>query len=200
MTHLETRSLHGNDSGFLGGSQRLGVDSERFGGAHHCREAAGIVGGGNDEQLLGVFGQSVHAVEEQPLDVPGQGQRLGDRILARELLGGERGMELDQEERIPPRLLDEELLYRLIDLAFSCSGEQRRRRLRVEPVQLEIREAPRVEVRFVDLTCCEEHDDALCLQSTGNEEQCVARRAVEPLHIVDQAEELVLALPAPTAA
>jgi hypothetical protein len=60
---------------------------------------------------------------------------------------------------------------------------------RVESAETELRESGRLEVSNLALPGGEEHDDRLDLEPPGDEDKGVGGRVVEPLCIVDEAEE-----------
>ena len=67
--------------------------------------------------------------------------------------------------------------------------DQRLGRSRVEPAHVKLREPGGLEASDLALAGGEEHRDAFRIEAPGDKDKCVRRRVVEPLRIVDEAQE-----------
>ncbi len=86
----------------FGGCELFGPGAEGGGGPQDGREVAGLLGGGHEQERLGGRREPGHLSVEGELEAAGERQAAG-RARARGL-GGERGGEFGQGERVAPRL------------------------------------------------------------------------------------------------
>ena len=118
------------------------------------------------------------------LSPTGTGCGSGSRAL--QLLAAQAAAQLEQGERIPAGRCDERLGDLRRDPHVRIVIEQRDGGLRVETSELELWESPRTEALAAG---GEEHDDAFRLEPPRRERERAGRRLVEPVRVVDHAEE-----------
>ena len=104
---------------------------------------------------------------------------------ARQFRGTHRARQLQQRERVPARLGDEPLADVIVEPAGDDRGQQRARVVVVEPGELELGQT-RKPVRF---THREHHRDGLGEQPAGDEPEHLRGGLVEPLQVVDDAQQ-----------
>ncbi len=114
------------------------------------------------------------------------------RLCPRELSLAQGGGELEQGERVAARLGDQAVAELRRELDACRPVDQRLRGRRVEPAQSQLREPGRLEAPNVPFASAEEHDDALGFEPSGDEDERVRGCVVEPLGIVDQAQERLI--------
>jgi hypothetical protein len=165
------------------------VDPELGRCRQHEPELLRIVCSRDEEQALRVLGKPANALEEDLLDPARQRQRLGERLGAGELRRRERRGHLEQRERVAVRLLDQPVDHGDIDVQAGSAFEQRRRRLGVERADEERGDAGRFETAHVSFSRSEDHEDPLGLEAPCHEQQRVGRGVVEPVRIVDEAQD-----------
>jgi hypothetical protein len=149
-----------------------------IGGEDH-RGVAGVVGGGHQQQLPGGPGQPADAVTEDPLEPLGQRQPVVERVAAVELRGGEGRRQLSQRERVAAGERHEAGHHRGRDVA-----EQRARRGLVERPEHHLGHRLRRRGAGRD-----QHRDRLGGEPAGGEGERVGGPAVDPLGVVDQAQQ-----------
>ena len=189
VAKLEPRSSHVREPGLLGAVERLGRSSELRGRAQHGRELAAVVRGGDEQKRLRLLRQPMHARKEGVLDAGADRYRPEQRLGARKLRLAQGRGELEQRERVAARLRDEPVANVCRECDARVAIDQRGGRRRVEPAQVELREPGRLEAANLALAGGEKHGDALCLEPPGDEDERVRGCVVEPLRIVDEAEE-----------
>jgi hypothetical protein len=97
----DRRPGHRDQSGLLGGRQRVRRDPELLCPAYDRGEFAAVVSGRDDQELLRRLGKPTHPLQEQPFGGLRQRQRRRERLGPGELFRAEGGGELDQRERVP---------------------------------------------------------------------------------------------------
>ena len=130
-------------------------------------------------------GQARQALKQRPNQSRAHGQRLVDRLLARELRIGEQARHLQQRERVAVRAADEQLrdLRRRRPVRRV---EHRSRRSRVEPLHRQRRQIASRSGEDPARPCGDDHGDAFFSEPTRSEQKCIGRRRIEPLSIVDE--------------
>jgi hypothetical protein len=118
-------------------------------------------------------------------DRDGGEQRLG----ARELRLTQRRRELEQGERVAACLDDKSVADLRRERCAHLVIDQRPRRRRVESTQLQFGEPAGLEASKLAFAGGKQHDDALDLEPPGDEDECVRGRVVEPVRIVDEAQD-----------
>jgi hypothetical protein len=96
--------------------------------------------------------------------------------------------QLEQRERVAARLGDDSLAYRVVHRPGNDGRQERLRIVTVEAANGEIAQ-PAEPVLLAGLTCGEEKPDGLGHQPTRGEGERLDRRPVDPLRVVDEAEE-----------
>lgn len=173
--------------GPFGRFEVLDARTELPGGLQHRAEAPGVVGGGHQQYQPGGLGQPPDLFQEAVLDPAAQaGGRLGQcqRAQSAGALGGRQGGgQLDQGQRVAPGLL-----HHAIGDVRGQPGEQFGGGRTVQTLDEQPRQALHGGARG-PVADGEEHHDALRAQSARGEGQHVHRRPVDPLGVVDQAEQ-----------
>ena len=113
-------------------------------------------------------------------------------LCPRELSFAQRGGKLEQGERVAARLSDKPVAELRRELDACRAVDQRLSRRRVEPAQLQLGEPGCLEVANVALASAEKHDDAFRFEPPGDEDERVCGCVIEPLSIVDQAQERLI--------
>ncbi len=133
-------------------------------------------------------GELPAAVEEDPFDPVGEVQLRGERRGALELGLAELGGELEQGQRVAPRLGHQPV----DDLRGRCGAQalvqQRAGGLGVETGEHQLVQAVGPERSLGAVPSGEDHEDAVGVDPTCTEEQGVSRGGVEPVRIVDEAQ------------
>jgi hypothetical protein len=96
--------------------------------------------------------------------------------------------QLDQAERVALRLGQDPVPCLTGQLRPAMLDQERRRRGRVQPTDLQLGQARSGERRVV-VTCGEDDRDRLGAQAAGREHQRLGRGPVQPLCVVDQAHQ-----------
>jgi hypothetical protein len=167
----------------LGRLERARVDSEAI---ESVDDELGRVRGrdGRDEHCPSrVRRERLGPPRERPLDRRPCRERAFEGRGSRELLLREQSRQLEQRERVPRR----RLVQSVGDVGDDI-GNQARGRLARQSVERERVDARRLEGPLRVVSGRVEHEHAIRLQPPRCEEQRVLRRAVEPLHVVDDDE------------
>ena len=171
-------------------SRRGARDSRRRAGAEHRCEPAAVLYRHEGQQPLRRRGQRAHPLEEHALDVRRQRNLIREPFGAGELPGRESLGKLDEGEGVAGRLTDQAIADGRGDLAIDGVRDELARSGVVEAVEHELGQAAGVEAGVAHAVASgEEHDDALALQPPRDEQQRVGRRHVEPLRVVDEAQD-----------
>ena len=123
------------------------------------------------------------------LDAGGQRQRHRQAEAARELGGRKPARELDQSEWIPAGLGDDLLEHGLVEPRGEDGLQQRPCIPAAERIDAELREAGQSAAHVTRREC---ERDPLGQQAASHERERSGRCAVEPLRVVDQAQERLL--------
>ena len=178
-------------AGVLGGLERRGIDPHRVERGRDRLDLRLVRerGGDDQERALRIARQGCGAPGERPLERGAGRHRLRQRLPARQLVRAEQASDLEQRERVPVRRLTEALRHvRVGNLAVA--GEEQHRVLvgqrgelePIDPRQVGVVPSPVRSRR-------EEEHDGVGDESLGREQQCIGRRPVEPLCIVDDDEQ-----------
>jgi hypothetical protein len=170
----------------LGFLERPHLDAERLRPAHQDRGIAGLVGGGEEQQLLTLLGEPAGALEELGLQPGAQRQRLG-RICAVERL-----VQLQQREGIAAGRGHQPVAN--VGRHFSARElrQQPARGIGVDPLELELRDPGGVERARLAGASAEDQGDRLGLEPAGDEGERVGGGLVQPMGVVDHAEQRLL--------
>ena len=188
MAQLDVGSRDADEADLLRRAERLSADPCHLSSPQHRRERTRLVGGNQQELPLRRGRQAPDALQEQRFDVAGQRERLRQRLGARELCPREGGRELDERERVPGRLLDQASAHRRRD-PRADAADQRSGRIGIERRQRQLGDVPSLEPTLVAFARREQEHDSFRLQAPRDEQQRVRRRVVEPLGIVDEAQQ-----------
>ena len=174
-------------SGFLGRVQDAPVEPRLGQRVEYRLHAFPTARGRQHQPSACPVGQTRLALKQRPNQSRAHGQRLVDRLLARELRIGEQAGDLEQRERVAVRAADEQLrdLRRRRPVR---SVEHRPRRSRVEPLHRQRRQIDSGSGEDPARPCGDDHGDAFFSEPTRSEQKCVDRRGIEPLRIVNEHE------------
>ena len=189
VAKLELGAARVRQARLLGAIERLRSDSELRCGTQDRRELTAVVGRGDEQERLRVRRQPLDPRQERALDPGADGDGGEHRLGARQLRLAQGRGELEQRQRIAARLDDEPVAYLGRERDARVAIDQGPGRLLSEPAQAELREPGRLEAPKLTLPGGEQDHDALGLEPPGDEDECVRGRVVEPLRIVDEAQE-----------
>ena len=167
---------------------RLG-DPELLRGAPQKRRVADRFCGRQEQQPPRVAGKPRQSPREALLDPGGQRQRRRQAEAARELGGRQPARELHERERIPAGLGDDPLKHGLVEPRGEDGLQQRPCIPAAERIDAELREAGQSAAHVTRREC---ERDPLGQQAASHERERSGRCAVEPLRVVDQAQERLL--------
>ena len=122
------------------------------------------------------------------LDAAGQGPRIGQPETARHLGRGQAARQLQQGERVAARLGHDPVAHALVQAPEDRGGEQCARVGVGKPVHVELRQADE-RVLLRRLADGEHHRDPLGQQTPGDEREHQRGGLVEPLRVVDHADQ-----------
>ncbi len=163
-------------------SRGLGTDPEPARGPPHPHRIAGRIGRRQQQQPPRLRWQGVDAPAEAVLNPPRQ--RAGQPEPARQLRRRRRARQLQQRQRIAPRFGDDLLAHPRIDRPGQRRIQQRPRITLRQTLDLELRQPSQLTVRNPG----RKHQAyRFGPQPTRHERQCLRRRAVKPLRVIDQA-------------
>ena len=152
------------------------------------QQRLGVGGRGPQQRLAGPGRELEHLREECPRQDVGRRQRVRQRVAAGQLARGQRRRQVPQGERIAGgrggQLAGDLGGY----LGARLAGEQLPGVVRAQPLQLEHLDARRRELRH-RRPHGEHHRDPLGAQPARGEHQRLRRRRVQPVGIVDQADD-----------
>ncbi len=149
--------------------------------------ALGVVGRRGEQREPRRRGQPRDALVEHALEPARHRQRLGQRLVARELGGAQRGRQLDERQRVAVGLLEQPLAD-LRRRGGRRVREQLGGRRGVEPLDRVRRHVGRLEHTHVALARGEQEHDALGVEPPCDELQRVRGPGVEPMRVVDEAQ------------
>ena len=169
-------------------SSRVGGNAESRSGAPEQQRIAERLGGGNEEQLLGLRGQPADSAEEARFDTARERHRVRTGEATDEARRRDAARELEERQRVAAALRDDPIEDALVE---------RPKRRRCEQLTcLRLRESgdPKLPqagepVGRAHVPHREDHEHALRLEAPGDEREDLGRGVVEPLRIVDQGDE-----------
>jgi hypothetical protein len=189
MPEHHRRPVEAHQVGELLGLQHRRVQAQPPGGAADGGELAGALGRGQQQQRLGVGVVPADAVQERPLQLPGQRQRLLQRLGAGPLPRGERGRQLQQRQRVAAGLLQQAAADRGGEPAGPALLQQRRGGVGVQAGKAQLAHPGRVHRAPLAAPQRDQQRDRLGLQPARGERQRRKRRRVRPVGVVDQAQQ-----------
>ena len=132
-----------------------------------------------------VVGEGLHAAHEGPLDALVQRQVEAQRRAAGALVVAERARQLEQRERVAAGDVDQ-----LVAHDRGQGAVEQGPRLGVaQPGEPQLGQPVRLERARVALARSDQHGDRVGLQPPGDEHERLGRRAVEPVGVVDHAQQ-----------
>ena len=172
----------------LGGNHGGAVDSQlRRGPRDHSRVANGL-GRGDVKKPLRLRRKRSHAAQETLLDAARQPPSLGQREAADKLGLSQPSRQLQQRERVAPRLGHDPVANLLVEPSRHHALQQQACIGVAETREHELRQA--VELLHVTRVANREHHrDRLCVEPPRDERQDRHRLRVQPLDVVEQADE-----------
>ncbi len=178
-------------AGVLGGLERRGIDSHGVQCGCDCLDLRLVRerGGDDQERALRVGRQRRGAAGERTLERGPRGDRLRQRLTARQLIGAEQAADLEERERVPVRRFAQVLRHVRVG-RFAVTGEQYDRVLVCQRAELEALDARQLGVAGAAVRPGrEEEHDGVRDEPLGGEQERVGSRAVEPLGVVDDDEQ-----------
>ena len=171
----------------LGGRRhRLERDAQPPGGPPHQRRVTGRVGRRQPQQPPGRRRHGVQLAAETVFDPAGQRHRPGKPEPARQLPGRQPARQLDQGQRVAPGLGHDLVAHPLVQRRGQHRAEQRPRVVLPQAGHGEFAQSG--QVRAWDAGP-EHHGDRVGRQPPHRERQRLRRGPVQPLLVVDQADQ-----------
>ena len=172
------------------GRRRRGLGSEPeplCGPPQHRRVADGL-GRRDQQQLLRLRREHLEAPAEALLDMTCQGSRGWMCESARRLIRCQPQRQLEQRERISARLGDDAVAHLLVQRHPDDRGQQRPRIILTKTFDHQLREPGRVALLGARADS-EDDADRLRQQAARHERQRLRRGTIQPLRIIDQADQ-----------
>jgi hypothetical protein len=179
-------------SRFRGGRRRLGSDAELLGGAPHQRRVADWLGRGRQEEPPGLRRKRLETPPEALLDAARHRHGLGHPVAAGQLRRRHRARQLQQRQRVAARFGDDAVPHPFVELDVDRGLEQRARIGLAQAPHRHVRQARQLGL-VADLADREDEGDRLGIEAAGDERQRLRRRAVEPLRVVHDAQQRLVA-------
>ena len=172
----------------LGLVRRRRLDAEPIRRAPHEDGIVGRLRRHQQQQQPGVLGQRVELPQEALLDPPRQRLGLQQPEPAGQLRRGQPARQLEDRQRVAVRLGDEPVAAPVVEPGGD-DGREQGARVRVgEPAERQLGQADELA-----LVCrrarCEHERDRLGQQPARDEPEDLARGVVEPLDVVDEAQQ-----------
>jgi len=175
-----------------GGLRRLSLDAEGRRGAPEERGIPNRVGRRQQHQSLRRLRQCGYALSEVILDLARQGSRAGQLEPAGELSDAPTPRQLHQRQRIAAGLGDQPVADTIIESARDDRRQQGARIVILKPPERQLRQI--CQFAFVARLPNRQHDrDRFRQQPPGDEPENLRRGGVEPLRVVDEAQQRPLA-------
>jgi hypothetical protein len=185
MAEAHPRAIGRQQAGALDGVEGVGAHADALRGAQQRPDLAAVVGRREQEHPSRVVRQRRHPGHEGLLDALIERQVEAQRCAARELVVAERAGQLEQGEWIAAGDADELLAH---DRGQGAVEEACRLGC-AQPRERQLGQPGRVEMPRVTLARPDEHGDRIGLQAPGDEDERVGGGAVEPVRVVDHAEQ-----------
>ena len=167
------------------------VEAQAIGGLEEEHGIADRLGGRDQQQPLRRRGQPLHPAGEGLLDAGRQGSGIGQPEAARQLRRVAAARQLEQRQRVAGRLADDAVSDAIVQRACDHRLQQRSRVVVAETFDHELRQPLQLAV-LAGLAEPEDQRDRLGEQPARDEREDLRRGAVEPLRIVDQADQRLL--------
>jgi hypothetical protein len=174
--------------GRLGRSGRVLADPELLEGAPQQGRVADRVGRRREHESSRVGRERLEPSQEAALDAAGQRRRIRQAEAARQLGRGQAAWQLEQRERVAARLRDDPLAHPLVHGPHDRRLQQRASVVVGQATDDQLREPVELDA-VAGLAHREDQRDALGQEPAGDERQRLHRDAVQPLGIVDDADQ-----------
>ena len=174
--------------GLLGRPARATSDPELVGRAPQQAHVADRLGCRHQQQALGLARKRADPLHKGFLDAAGQRPRVGKSEPARELRGRQPTRQLQQREGVTAGLGDDLIAHVLVQPPGQGRRQQPPRVVVGEPADDQLRQAGEL-VDVARLANREHHGDSLRQQAPRHERKRLRGGPIEPLRIVDQANE-----------
>jgi hypothetical protein len=186
------RAVQSDQPAALGLGEVRAIEAEALGRQLDGGEVAGLVGGGEQQQPPGRLGQAGDAGAERLFHSRAHGRRAEDRLGTGQLVLAQRGRQLEQRERIAARRRHEARQDVGRRHPVEPIGEESVGVVVAERLQGELGDAGRREGPEVPLAHGHDHGDRLSLESARGEHERLGRGTIQPLRVVDAAEQRTL--------
>jgi hypothetical protein len=180
-----------DEAGGLRGAGGGGLEPEPVGGAHEQRQVPDRLGRRDQHELARGVGQRLDPPQEAALDAMREGHRARDPEPAAELGRRQPVGQLEQRERVPPRLGDDPVAKLLVEPPADRRLQQGARVVVRQPLDHELRQAVQRQV-VARLADREDQAHGLREQAPRDEGERLRRRLVLPLRVVDDADQRAL--------
>ena len=161
-------------------------DGQPLGGPPHQRPVAGRIGRRQLHQPSGLVRQGVQLPGEAVLDPARQRSGTGQPESAGQLRGGQPARQFQQRQRVPAGLRHDQVADPRVQRPGQCRIQQRPRVLVCQPADFQLRQPGQARAR---LTGREHQPDRVGAQPPRRESQRLRRGLVQPLLVVDQADQ-----------
>ena len=167
---------------------RVHADAEQRGGPPQHARVPHRLGRGRQEQQLRVARQRPDTLEESVFDAARQPARFGKAESARELRRRQAAWELDQRERVSPRLGEDLRSHARVDQPGDRRGQQRLGGIVRQSLDHQFRQS-RECIHLAGLAQREHEAQPLGQQPARHEGERLRGHPVEPLRVVDDAHQ-----------
>ena len=188
MAKAQDRSVYPHQSDRLGGIEGSLRQLELGRRAERDRQLARLLGGGDQERLVGRRRQPIDTLGEGRTEPRGQRQRRGKRGLARELVVREREGQLEQRQRVAGGLADQPRANRR-RRPRRAAIEQQVGGCAIKAAHDKVIQPRRVEAPAFNLARAEQDRHSFGDEPSSHERKRVRGWDIKPLCIVDQAQD-----------
>jgi hypothetical protein len=165
-----------------------GVDAETLGRAPQQERIPDRLGRGGQQQDAGVIRQRLEAADEALLDPVRNHVRRRDPESAGELGRGHPPRQLEQRQRVAPRLRDDPVPHALVQHELHRRAEERAGVAVAQAGDLQVGDVPEL---LAGLAGGEHDPDRLRQQAPHDEPEREGGGVIEPLRVVDDAQQLL---------
>src|ERR687896_1749225 len=189
MAELKLSLLHSEETDTLGRVEVLCDDPQELRRLKHCCPPARIVDRADEQDRLRLCRKLSDPLKKGAFKALAGWERHGQGVVPQELLCAQDVWKLEEGEGVSFGSLDEASGHVRCDFDPSPRAQQLCRRLAVESSDIELRDAGSVEGPNITLARGKQQHDPFRLQSSSDEDQRARGRLVQPVGIVDQADE-----------
>ena len=172
----------------IGRSRRVMSQAQRRGGPPQQRGIPGGVGRSQQHQPLGRLRQRPHPLHVVVLETTRQTRRGRTGKATRQLGLVQSSRQLQQPQRVSPRLGHDPVANPVVQMTWDRGGQQRPRVLVSDPFDRQRRQT-RKHLLTGRLPDREQEQHRLRQQPPGDEPEHLARGVVQPLSVIDQADQ-----------